>query len=137
MALTRLGLVHDQHDAAALRGLGQHHARERLHHRVAVDPMIVDEPGNPLIAHVRPRRGPRSKRCQRHQVGGARLQHRCHQQGKRFALGLALPGQTEPQFIGYSACQLCDPASHLKSAPKRADALNHTQIRVVNRQASD
>jgi hypothetical protein len=60
------------------------------------------------------------------------MQHRRDKQRQFAALRLALGWQLLPQFVNDAFRLSRNPTNHPTADPKRADSLNHTQIRGVN-----
>jgi exopolyphosphatase/pppGpp-phosphohydrolase len=118
VAVGQLALVQDQLHPPQPRCPRQHLSREGRHHDIAVDERVGQYARDPLIAHVDPLRRPRQRGGQLHQVGAAHVQHRHHQQRQRLTLGLALPGQSTPQFLADAFRQQFDPA-HAGLRPTR------------------
>lgn len=136
MAVRVLGLVHDQRDLAPVPGqIGQDFDRKRLHDRVTIDPIIGQEPRNPLIAHVRAFGRQRQARGQFDQIGAPHVQHRRHQQSQIAALGHSLAGKLALQF-GRDPFRPVRRRARYPSHPdtaNSAESLNHTQILAVKR----
>jgi hypothetical protein len=80
MTIRDLRLVQDQGQrVTAVTVAFQNLTGEWRHDRVRIDQGIGEKPGDPLVAHVRAVGGQWQGRCQIHQVGTPRVQHRRHQ----------------------------------------------------------